>query len=198
MSVFGAAARAPIPLRPGDAAALPWRGAPEWEALERLVGACLELVGDEGLERLVAVGLELAAGAARAKGQARRASRLAGAVAALAGGAGFPHLGTVPTPHPTPPASGYPVPGTRPASSRSAEGPAGAPARAGRDPWGPLSAREREVAGLIAEGLTNRQIAEQLVISERTADTHVQNILSKLGLGCRAQVAAWVASRALR
>jgi non-specific serine/threonine protein kinase len=178
MSVFGmAAARAPIPLRAGAGAAtaaLPWPGAPEGEALERLVGACLELFGDEGLERLVAVGLELAAGAARAKGQARRAARLAGAVAALAGGAALAPVGLAHAPSPA----------------------AGPTARAGRDPWGPLSAREREVAALIAEGLTNRQIAEQLVISERTADTHVQNILSKLGLVCRAQVAAWVATRA--
>jgi DNA-binding CsgD family transcriptional regulator len=55
----------------------------------------------------------------------------------------------------------------------------------------PLSGREHEVSALIAEGLTNREIAEALVISERTADTHVQNILGKLGLVSRAQVAAW-------
>lgn len=61
-----------------------------------------------------------------------------------------------------------------------------------------LSAREREVAVLISRGLTNRQIADELIISERTADTHVQNILAKLGLATRAQVAAWVIERALR
>jgi DNA-binding NarL/FixJ family response regulator len=64
-----------------------------------------------------------------------------------------------------------------------------------------ISGREQEVAALIAEGLTNREIAETLVISERTADTHVQNILGKLGLASRAQVAAWYVeqgSRALR
>ena len=59
-----------------------------------------------------------------------------------------------------------------------------------------LTAREQEVAELIAGGRTNRQIAEALVISERTADTHVQNILNRLGLVSRAQVAAWVAQRA--
>jgi DNA-binding NarL/FixJ family response regulator len=58
----------------------------------------------------------------------------------------------------------------------------------------PLTAREQEVAKLIALGLTNRQIADELVISERTADTHVQNILGKLGLKSRAQVAAWFVS----
>jgi non-specific serine/threonine protein kinase len=60
---------------------------------------------------------------------------------------------------------------------------------------GPLSAREREVAVLVAQGLTNRQIAEALVISERTADRHVANILTKLGVQNRAQVAAWVTAR---
>ena len=56
----------------------------------------------------------------------------------------------------------------------------------------PLTRREREVAALIARGLTNRQIAEELFIAERTADTHVEHILAKLGLGSRTQVAAWV------
>ena len=56
-----------------------------------------------------------------------------------------------------------------------------------------LSPREREVAGLVAQGLTNRQIAEQLVISERTAETHVEQIRSKLGFRSRAQIAGWVA-----
>jgi non-specific serine/threonine protein kinase len=56
-----------------------------------------------------------------------------------------------------------------------------------------LTAREREVAALIAQGLTNRQIAARLVITERTAETHVQNILNKLGFTSRAQIAAWAA-----
>jgi DNA-binding CsgD family transcriptional regulator/tetratricopeptide (TPR) repeat protein len=63
-------------------------------------------------------------------------------------------------------------------------------------PAGPsdvLTPRQRDVAALIVRGLTNRQIAAQLVISERTADRHVSNILDKLGLSTRAQVAAWVA-----
>ena len=54
-----------------------------------------------------------------------------------------------------------------------------------------LTPREQEVASLVAEGLSNRQIAERLVVSERTAETHVQNILMKLGFGSRSQVAAW-------
>jgi DNA-binding NarL/FixJ family response regulator len=55
----------------------------------------------------------------------------------------------------------------------------------------PLTAREAEVAALIARGLTNRQIAERLVIAPRTADNHVQHILDKLGLSTRTQIAAW-------
>jgi DNA-binding CsgD family transcriptional regulator len=55
----------------------------------------------------------------------------------------------------------------------------------------PLSARELEVAGLVAEGLTNRGIAQRLHLSERTAENHIKNILDKLGLDSRAQVAAW-------
>jgi DNA-binding NarL/FixJ family response regulator len=54
-----------------------------------------------------------------------------------------------------------------------------------------LSPREEEVAALVAEGLTNRQIADRLVISERTAQNHVQHILTKLGFSARSQIAAW-------
>lgn len=57
-----------------------------------------------------------------------------------------------------------------------------------------LTAREREVAGLVAEGLTNREIAERLVVSERTAEYHVEQIRNKLGVRSRTQVAAWVAA----
>jgi non-specific serine/threonine protein kinase len=59
------------------------------------------------------------------------------------------------------------------------------------DSTGPLSRREWEVARLVARGMTNRQIATELIISERTADAHVAKILSKLGFASRAQVAAW-------
>jgi predicted ATPase/DNA-binding CsgD family transcriptional regulator/transcriptional regulator with XRE-family HTH domain len=61
----------------------------------------------------------------------------------------------------------------------------------------PLSRREREIAVLIARGLTNRAIAAQLVIAERTAETHVSKILEKLGLETRAQIAAWAVARQL-
>lgn len=55
-----------------------------------------------------------------------------------------------------------------------------------------LTPREREVAELVARGLTNPQIARALVLSERTIDSHVEHIRSKLGVRTRAQIATWV------
>ncbi|HKS43885.1 MAG TPA: LuxR C-terminal-related transcriptional regulator [Amycolatopsis sp.] len=67
-----------------------------------------------------------------------------------------------------------------------------APAPAG----GPqLTRRELQVANLIADGQSNKEIAATLVISQRTAETHVENILSKLGLNSRTQIAAWISRR---
>lgn len=62
---------------------------------------------------------------------------------------------------------------------------------------GRLSPRERDVAVLVAQGLSNREIGQALFISHRTVGTHIQSILNKLGLDRRAQIAAWAASRAL-
>ena len=56
-----------------------------------------------------------------------------------------------------------------------------------------LTRREKEVAMLVARGLTNRQIASELVLSERTVDHHVSNILKKLKLSSQARVASWLA-----
>jgi predicted ATPase/DNA-binding NarL/FixJ family response regulator len=58
----------------------------------------------------------------------------------------------------------------------------------------PLTKRELEIAHLVAQGLSNRQIAERLVISKRTADSHLEHILTKLGFISRAQIAAWAAT----
>jgi DNA-binding CsgD family transcriptional regulator len=55
-----------------------------------------------------------------------------------------------------------------------------------------LTRREREIAALVAQGLTNRDIAERLFIAERTAEGHVESIRNKLGFRSRTQVAAWV------
>jgi DNA-binding NarL/FixJ family response regulator len=67
------------------------------------------------------------------------------------------------------------------------------PRRAGAD----LTPREREVLGLLAQGASNRQVAETLVVSERTARTHVSAILGKLGLASRTQAALWAVREGL-
>jgi DNA-binding NarL/FixJ family response regulator len=67
--------------------------------------------------------------------------------------------------------------------------------RLGRAPAELLTPREREVAVLVARGLTNREIAARLCLSERTAQNHVQHILTKLDLPNRSQVAVWITSR---
>ncbi|GAA4475558.1 hypothetical protein GCM10023094_13200 [Rhodococcus olei] len=58
-----------------------------------------------------------------------------------------------------------------------------------------LTRREQQVAELVAEGLSNKAIADKLVISKRTVDGHVEHVLAKLGFASRTQVAAWVQSR---
>jgi DNA-binding NarL/FixJ family response regulator len=59
----------------------------------------------------------------------------------------------------------------------------------------PLTPRELQVARLVAGGRSNKEIAARLVISQRTAEGHVERILAKLGFTSRAQVAAWIASQ---
>ena len=61
-------------------------------------------------------------------------------------------------------------------------------------PWHPLSEREFEVAQLVAAGLTNRQIADQMVLSPKTISAHITHILTKLGAARRAEIAAWCAT----
>ncbi|HEX6606676.1 MAG TPA: LuxR C-terminal-related transcriptional regulator, partial [Chloroflexia bacterium] len=79
-------------------------------------------------------------------------------------------------------------------------------ALAGEEPAGPqqpparfggLTDREREVAALIAQGATNRAIAEALVISERTVERHVANIFAKLDMGSRSQIAVFAVETGL-
>jgi DNA-binding CsgD family transcriptional regulator/predicted negative regulator of RcsB-dependent stress response len=73
------------------------------------------------------------------------------------------------------------VPAATPASRR----------RVAKRQYGGLTGREREVAALIAQGKSNREIAQALVLSERTVAAHIGNILSKLGFASRAHIAAW-------
>jgi DNA-binding NarL/FixJ family response regulator len=56
---------------------------------------------------------------------------------------------------------------------------------------GSLTRREKEIAALVSDGLTSREIAARLVLSPRTVESHVDHILTKLGLRSRAQIATW-------
>ena len=60
-----------------------------------------------------------------------------------------------------------------------------------------LSPREREVAALLAQGLTDRQISDRLVITEGTAGVHVSHILNKLGFHVRTEIASWAVKHGL-
>jgi DNA-binding NarL/FixJ family response regulator len=73
-----------------------------------------------------------------------------------------------------------------------------APARVGRPDGGRLTEREYQVAELMALGLTNAAIGNELTITSATVSSHVAHILSKLGFRSRAQVAAWVVGHQLR
>ncbi|WP_198664178.1 ATP-binding protein [Jiangella endophytica] len=77
-------------------------------------------------------------------------------------------------------------------TARKAEGRAPAAGVSSRRPGG-LTRRELEIAELLAQGLSNKDIAARLVIAQRTAETHVEHILSKLGFTSRSQVARWLA-----
>ena len=71
------------------------------------------------------------------------------------------------------------------------------PRSVARQAFGGLTPREREVAALVAQGKTSREMADLLVVSERTAEVHVSNILGKLGFTSRAQIAAWAVEKGL-
>jgi non-specific serine/threonine protein kinase len=74
-------------------------------------------------------------------------------------------------------------------AARAGTGPPAGP------PGEPLTPREAEVAGLVRQGCTNRQIGRRLGISEKTTEVHVHHIIRKLGASSRAEIAAWVAAR---
>ena len=83
--------------------------------------------------------------------------------------------------------------GSRPLRDRADELLAIARGRgAEEEPWRPLTAREFEVARLVADGMTNAAIGEHLGLSPRTVGAHVEHILAKLAFTRRAEIAAWV------
>lgn len=168
-------------------------------AARRLMNEALSCLGDLADTPLLAHALYVAAGLAADDGQFNRAVRLVGAAEALAsadraapwpsversaqrwlplavGALGRPRMDAL-------------------RAGGAAMGFADAIALAGSDAdaaRGPLTAREWEVAELVAAGLSNRAIAEKLVLSTRTIDGHVSRILTKLDLRSRAQIATWV------
>jgi ATP/maltotriose-dependent transcriptional regulator MalT len=71
------------------------------------------------------------------------------------------------------------------------------PRRLAKQAFDGLTTREREVAALIARGRSNREIGAAMVVSERTVEKHVENILAKLAFSSRAQIAAWAVEKAL-
>jgi DNA-binding NarL/FixJ family response regulator len=64
-------------------------------------------------------------------------------------------------------------------------------------PLDALTRREKEIAALVAQGLSNRQIAQELYLSERTIEHHVSRILRKLELASRTEIAAWATEQRL-
>ncbi|GAA1787800.1 response regulator transcription factor [Planosporangium flavigriseum] len=89
--------------------------------------------------------------------------------------------------------------GWRVAEVDALRGRVGLPVSVAAEGTGPvLTPREREVAALIAEGLTNAELARRLYISKKTAAVHVSNILAKLGLSSRTQVAGWLSREQTR
>jgi len=71
------------------------------------------------------------------------------------------------------------------------------PPQKGLEPSQELTGREREVVVLIARGLSNGEIADELVLSKRTVEHHIANILSKLGFTNRAQIVRWAIENGL-
>jgi DNA-binding CsgD family transcriptional regulator len=71
------------------------------------------------------------------------------------------------------------------------------PRRALQQQFGGLTSREREVAGLVAQGKSNRAIADELIVGISTVEAHISHIFTKLGFSSRAQIAAWAVEKGL-
>ncbi len=176
----------------------------------------LALYREMGSTRGIGIALSGFAALAGAEWRAERAVRLAGAATALhqAGGGAIElirHRGAEDWLQEAREALGAPradlawaagqamTPDEAVAFALAPPGPPPRPLRPGapRGPGAALTAREREVATLVAHGASNRHIAGALVISERTAEAHVSHILTKLGLATRVQLAAWAVAHGL-
>jgi predicted ATPase/DNA-binding CsgD family transcriptional regulator len=185
-----------------NAAILAWRMRALREARARFQDS-LRIRHELGDHRGMALCLEGLAAVAWRSGQTRRAARLLGASEALRKSLGLTHRSFLGDERRQLEADVRAQLGEGEFWEAWQEGAAADPATwlhdapaSSREPVRPrpprLSRREREVAELVAQGLTNREIAAALGISEKTAATHVQNILNKLGVGSRAGIAAWV------
>jgi non-specific serine/threonine protein kinase len=160
--------------------------------------------------------LEIMAGGAGAQGQAHRAARLWGAAEALREEIGLPMQPEdrkLLDPYLAAARSSLDevvwqaalaegramIPEQAIEYALSAEEPIASPPVAHRSGGGSaaLTPREEEVAVLVSRGLTNRQIASELSISEHTVATHIAKILKRLGLSSRSRLSAWVAERRL-
>lgn len=86
---------------------------------------------------------------------------------------------------------------TEPAAREAQEDQSIAARRSQKQAFGGLTTRQRQVAALVAQGKANRTIAVELVVSERTVENHVANIMSKLGLSSRTQIAVWAVEQGL-
>ncbi|MEU6799542.1 ATP-binding protein [Streptomyces neyagawaensis] len=171
----------------GDHAYERWRRRGAALSPEKTVAYAL----DEGAEAPATVG-EDPVPAPTAPRRSPASSGVRGGTPAVHGGSPAPAGRTGPAPA----AVAVPAPGLRdartPAGSRGPDTAVttGAPA----EPV-PLTRRELQVAALVAQGRTNKQIADHLVIARRTAEGHVERILVKLGFRNRSQVAAWFSAR---
>jgi non-specific serine/threonine protein kinase len=170
----------------------------ELERADALLRESLAVLEDQRDPWFVSRSLETLAAITAARGDHRRAARLFGAGEALRARIGAAVLPFYRADY------DRAVAATRAALGDSACTQAWAAGRAmhleaalafalepGAQPPDPLSPREREVLGLVAQGLSNRSIAEALVITEKTAEAHVGSILRKLNITSRAQAAVW-------
>ena len=155
------------------------RGAASTEVACQLLAHCYEVRVDDLLDRISTPTLVLHREADRAipyRLGRDLAVRIAGArLVSLAGRSHFPHAGDAASV-------------VRPILEFLGEQPLPPVPGGGSNP---LTARQRQVAALVAEGMTNRQIAERLGIEERSAEGHVERIRGRLGAASRVQVAAW-------